>query len=311
MSKKIHNPKSTAPAVYIQSWLIQVPHSDLSFGAKLLYGRLAQWSNTTGDVYRSSRQLSKELGIGERTVERFIQELKEVELIGTFQPRAGGLNHFKFYDHPWMHKDLAKELSYEIDPPPHLAVPPASPGGTPPPHLAGINIKEIKQTKDNIYISENDSKTSEPQKIKENPYVDSTYDTAYKTSERTDHFHEPDPNEPFERFWDAYPSKQNKPMCKQLWLQADLDGKIEDILIKLKEQVAKDSRWLDGIPPNPATYIKQEAWNNDIRLAPNNNRGGKSSANKPQYTTNGKPSTFDNTSTDWIKDLGVWKCLKK
>lgn len=148
-SKKLHNPKSHAPAVFIPCWLIQVPHKLLSFGAKLLYGRLAQWSNTNGDVFRSAPQLSKELGIGVRTIEKFIKELKDVELIETYHPQAGGQNHFRFFDHEWMHHKLVEEL----DPPYNHAVPPAQPCGTPPNNRADINIKEVKEIKD---ISESD-----------------------------------------------------------------------------------------------------------------------------------------------------------
>jgi hypothetical protein len=143
-SKKLHNPKSHAPAVFIPCWLIQVPHKLLSFGAKLLYGRLAQWSNTNGDVFRSAPQLSKELGIGVRTIEKFIKELKNVELIETYHLQAGGQNYFRFFDHEWMHDKLVEEL----DPPNNRAVPPEQPCGTPPNNRADINIKEIKEIKD-------------------------------------------------------------------------------------------------------------------------------------------------------------------
>lgn len=142
--KKLHNPKSHAPAVFIPCWLIQVPHKLLSFGAKLLYGRLAQWSNVKGDVFRSVPQLSKELGMGVRTVEKFIKELKNVGLIETYHPQAGGQNHYRFFDHEWMYSELAGEL----DPPHNHAVPPAQPCGTPPHNHADINIKEVKKIKD-------------------------------------------------------------------------------------------------------------------------------------------------------------------
>lgn len=148
-SKKLHNPKSHAPAVFIPCWLIQVPHKLLSYGAKLLYGRLAQWSNINGDVFRSAPQLSKELGMGVRTVEKFIKELKDVGLIETYHPQAGGLNHFRFFDHEWMHNKLVEEL----DPPHNHTAPTAQPCGTPPHNHADINIKEIKEIKD---ISESD-----------------------------------------------------------------------------------------------------------------------------------------------------------
>lgn len=145
---KLYNPKSHSPSVYIPCWLIQVPHEELSFGAKLLYGRLSQWSSTTGDVFRSCPQLSKELGMGIRTIQKFTKELKDCKLINTLHPQPGGVNHFQFYDHPWMYAELAKELTYEESKPPHNhAVPTAQPCGTPPHNRAVINKKEIKRNK--------------------------------------------------------------------------------------------------------------------------------------------------------------------
>jgi len=149
MSKVLHNPKSHAPAVYIPCWLIQVPSSQLSHGAKILYGRLAQWSNSGGIVFRSCLQLSEELGMGISSVERRIKELKDVGLIGTYHPKAGGLNHYEFYNHPWMNESIKKELCYEpFDPPSEVTVPPVRSDGTPPSKVTDINIKEIKITKE-------------------------------------------------------------------------------------------------------------------------------------------------------------------
>ena len=145
MSNVLYNPKSHSPSVYIPCWLIQVPHNEISYGAKLLYGRLSQWSNTKGIVFRSCPQLSKELGMGIRTIERFINELKDCQLIGTYHPKAGGLNYYEFYAHDWMNKPLVNELCYANDLPPNNELPTASPGGTPPPNLADINNKEIKE----------------------------------------------------------------------------------------------------------------------------------------------------------------------
>lgn len=148
--KKIYNPKSHAPSVYIPCWLIQVSTKLLSTNAKMLYGRLAQWSTEEGDVFRSSMQLSEELGTPSRTIERHLKELRDVKLINTLQPQAGGLNHFEFLYHEWMDLPINKHLAYKMpppaknDPPPKMAGPPAKNGGTPPPKMADINKKEIK-----------------------------------------------------------------------------------------------------------------------------------------------------------------------
>ena len=151
MNKKIHNPKSNAPAVYIPCWLLQVPVQLLSSNAKILYGRLCQWSSEDGIVFRSAPQLAEEIGTNARQVERHLKELRDAELIGTFQPQAGGLNHFEFYDHEWMYLPINKHLAYKIPPPvtpvhppSNMSVPPVKNVGTPPSDLSVINKKEIR-----------------------------------------------------------------------------------------------------------------------------------------------------------------------
>ena len=110
--RKVHNPKSHAPAVYIPCWLIQVPHDELSHLAKMLYGRLAQWSNTKGYVSRSAPQLSAEMGCQVRVIKRGLKELRDVGLIETYQIKKGGVNSFVFLDHEFMHRPLQDCLDY-------------------------------------------------------------------------------------------------------------------------------------------------------------------------------------------------------
>jgi hypothetical protein len=112
VSRKIHNPKSHAPAVYIPCWLIQVPQKELSHFAKILYGRLAQWSNTKGHVSRSAPQLSAEMGCQTRVIKRGLKELRDVRLIETYQCLKGGVNSFIFLDHEFMHRPLKDCLDY-------------------------------------------------------------------------------------------------------------------------------------------------------------------------------------------------------
>ncbi len=176
MSKRLHNPKSHAPAVYIPCWLIQVPIKLLSHGAKITYGRLSQWANESGIVYRSAKQLSEELGVSYRSIEEYIRELKESDLIGTYRKQAGGLNHFEFYDHPWMHEPINPNLAYKSndgDPPNDSGVPSAGFRGTPPQNSVDINKKEIKlnnkELKEKRSLSKSDNLSIEDI-LKNNPH---------------------------------------------------------------------------------------------------------------------------------------------
>jgi predicted transcriptional regulator len=110
--RKLYNPKAHAPSAYMPAWLIQIPDSKLSLGGKMVYGRLAQWSNNQGVVYRSSNQLCHELGMSKSPVDRYLKELRNVGLIGTYQAEKGGVNHFEFYDHEWMHEPIHPNLCY-------------------------------------------------------------------------------------------------------------------------------------------------------------------------------------------------------
>jgi hypothetical protein len=158
-SRKIHNPKSHAPAVYIPCWLIQVPQHELSHLAKILYGRLAQWSNTKGVVSRSAPELAVEMGCHSRVIERGLKELRDIGLIETYQVHKGGVNSFIFLDHELMYRPLQDCLDYyeqhtPVDNSKTNDLPPDKNVGTPPTKMSvppdknvGLKYKEIKEIK--------------------------------------------------------------------------------------------------------------------------------------------------------------------
>lgn len=113
--KKIHQPQRLANAYHTPNWLSQIPTNLLSFGAKALYARLCKWAGTDGKAYRSYTQLGKELGVSPSQIKRYLKDLKETELISTFHPQAGGVNHFTFYEHDWMKATIVDELLYSSD----------------------------------------------------------------------------------------------------------------------------------------------------------------------------------------------------
>lgn len=113
-NKKTYNPKlaKLPDSVYIPSWLLQIPSSKLSYQAKLLYGRLSQWVNQHGIVYRSAKQLTHELGMSLSSVERTLKELRDTGLIDTYQNSPGGINHYIFFEHEWMQTEIHNNLRY-------------------------------------------------------------------------------------------------------------------------------------------------------------------------------------------------------
>lgn len=193
--RRLHNPKSHAPAVYIPCWLIQVPHDELSHFAKILYGRLAQWSNTKGYVSRSAPELAAELGCQTRVVERGLKELRDIKLIETHQVLKGGVNSFIFLDHEFMHRPLQDCLNYYESHAPSVPVssdvdtqpvdnsvsegnPPDKNVGTPPTKMSvppdknvGLKYKEIKRNKKNKSFCAVEQKKSKSQWREENAKV--------------------------------------------------------------------------------------------------------------------------------------------
>ncbi len=157
MTRKLHNPKAYTPSVYIPCWLIQVPIQKLSHGAKILYGRLAQWSNEKGVVYRASSSLKEEMGCSLRTITDLLKELREAGLIGTYQKEKGGVNHYEFYSHPWMDEPINEHLSYKDHPTQNPAIPYAESCYTHTQNPAYLNIKEIERNNiNNIRTSDNE-----------------------------------------------------------------------------------------------------------------------------------------------------------
>lgn len=172
--RKIHNPKSHAPAVYIPCWLIQVLQNELSHLAKILYGRLAQWSNTKGVVSRSASELASEMGCHIRVIERGLKELRDVGLIETYQISKGGVNSFIFLDHEFMYRPLQHCLDYyeqnsPVDKSASEGLPSDKNVGTPPTFLSvppdknvGLKYKEIKINKTKSFCASPDQKANSP-----------------------------------------------------------------------------------------------------------------------------------------------------
>lgn len=161
---KLYNPKVNSNSLDTPSWLIQIPIKLLSLGAKFVYGRISKWCDDDGTCYRSIPCLSQELGMCESSIEKYLKELKDKKLIGTFHPQAGGVNHYEFYEHPWMKEPIVKELCYKNDPPYKHTAPPVQSYGTPPYKHTDINIKEkeINNIKEKIYKKESAPPPSAP-----------------------------------------------------------------------------------------------------------------------------------------------------
>lgn len=71
------------------------------------------------------------------------------------------------------------------------------------------------------------------------------------------------PGPTFEDFWRAYPSKVGKGAAAKVWLKALAKVTSGEILRAVEAQKTTD-RWLKGYVPNPATWLNQERWADEV-----------------------------------------------
>ena len=74
-------------------------------------------------------------------------------------------------------------------------------------------------------------------------------------------------DERFDEFYSIYPKKVDGKGARKRWMTRGLD-KIADILIAdVKNRTENDAQWLSGYIPNPATYLNNDRWEDDIQTA--------------------------------------------
>ncbi len=88
---EIFNPWKLFTGIFIPNSLVRFP--GLSPGAKMLYGRLAQYAGKDGTCFPAQDTLAYELGIGRRQVIRLLKELEDLKFIQVEKP--SGLQKLK------------------------------------------------------------------------------------------------------------------------------------------------------------------------------------------------------------------------
>jgi MarR-like DNA-binding transcriptional regulator SgrR of sgrS sRNA len=93
-------------------WLENVPESELSFFARLVYARLWRHAGADGNCYVTAAKLGAELGgYTARHVRRALKELRAVGLLQTELSRGlGSNNSYYFLVHPWMDEKFARNV---------------------------------------------------------------------------------------------------------------------------------------------------------------------------------------------------------
>lgn len=87
---------------YVPMWLQR--RTEISDGAKLLYGLLARYAGKDGKCYPLQKRLCNDLNRTPRTIKKYVSSLKKFKLISTKQRGLNGSNNYKFYSHKWMYE---------------------------------------------------------------------------------------------------------------------------------------------------------------------------------------------------------------
>lgn len=68
----------------------------------------------------------------------------------------------------------------------------------------------------------------------------------------------------FETFWKTYPSKKAQEYCKKIWIKKKLGLISDEIIEALERQLAEDKNFIEGFILNPAKYLNESRWTDEI-----------------------------------------------
>lgn len=98
---KYINPRKLWTGAFVPNWLME--RTEVSQGAKLCYARLAQFYNEEkGYAWPSQEALARCLGVGDRMVRNYIDELERHGLVDSLQVGVNESNHYQFLWHKWI-----------------------------------------------------------------------------------------------------------------------------------------------------------------------------------------------------------------
>lgn len=67
----------------------------------------------------------------------------------------------------------------------------------------------------------------------------------------------------FDQFWAEFPKKVKKPYAKRCFLAAIAKTDIATMLAAIGKH-KRSRQWLEGFIPNPATWLNNEEWNDEL-----------------------------------------------
>ena len=218
--------------------------------SELLLGGFFYTLFTSGkDIRTSNAYLSNLLKIHPRKVSENLESLEKNGYLIRVSTSVGR----KII---WKYKPQSEIYLDESDPLPQTAPPPAA-NGPPPCRKRHPYTKD--NNKDNKTIYNAREVKSDYQEVLYLPESNNSDISEYVENKKQSDF-------TFEYFWFLYPLKKSKEFAKNAWFSQKCYLITEEILRKLADQMEKDSAFLDGYVPNPAKYLTEERWKDEIQL---------------------------------------------
>lgn len=224
--------------VTIWAWAQPVPSSTV----RLVLLGMADICRDSGRVWASQAFIAAKVQMSLRTVRDAIKSLAEIGLI-TVEARPGKTELITFNLTPVVLFEDGPEQDEFDDPTPANGSRTPANGSKTPAAVADEPVKnqekEPTDTRERAGTLFGDDDTQAPAPV---PLP---------------------PGPTFEDFWRAYPSKVGKGAAAKVWLKALAKVTSGEILRAVEAQKTTD-RWLKGYVPNPATWLNQERWADEV-----------------------------------------------
>lgn len=72
----------------------------------------------------------------------------------------------------------------------------------------------------------------------------------------------------FDDWWAVYPKHVKRKGAEAAWKRRKLDSIADRLIADVLNRMANDDNWLRGYVPDPTTYLNQDRWTDDVRVAP-------------------------------------------
>lgn len=238
------------------------------------------------------QEIRNHSGLGKNKVYQLLNKLIELRLLKRTQEKneKGVFNPFSYrlFLKPFEESNQMIETQSQSDfcPRPHLREAVFTGSGKTGKHIKQrINTKQ--RTKENNININNAREEILPSKSDWDNHT-AMYEIAQKEQLTKMAAQISESEKSFQRFWEVYPVKKSEGRAKAAWISQNCYTIENQIIRKLREQLAKDSQYLDGYIPNPDKYILEQKWKDSIHVRKNKSGGLKN---------------YDRNAIDWADGL--------